>query len=235
MSNEEFSNEFDTLVQGYIFPIEFGKEFTLSFDEYEKSFFLTKAQEELILSIYNGKNSVGDSFEKTEEIRRYLNNLVKQEILTEKINNVGVSNKSVFYQLPNDLWFITYEQVTLEDESPCINNIDTVVIPITHDEYWKVSRNPFRKNNTRKTLRLDIYDNQVELISDYNISKYLIRYISKPSPIILEDLEEGLTINNISNKTECKLNTAIHQQILNNAVQMAVTSKLSKINNQTNK
>ncbi len=34
----------------------------------EKSIFLTKAQEEIIIDLYNGKNPFGDSFEKTEEL-----------------------------------------------------------------------------------------------------------------------------------------------------------------------
>lgn len=236
MSNEEFSNEFDTLVQGYSFPIQFGKENVLIFDEYEKSIFLTKAQEDLIISLYNGKNSSGDSFEKNEETRRYLSNLVKQDIITEQEENkIGLSNNSVFYKLPEDLMFIIYEQIKLDESEICLKDKDVIIIPITHDEYWRISRNPFRKQNSRKALRLDTDDNFVELIFDYKIKSYLIRYISKPSPIILEDLPDNLSINNISNKTECKLNIALHERILNNAVQMAITSKLSNLNNQTNK
>jgi hypothetical protein len=37
----------------------------LNFDEYEKSVFLTKAQEELVIHYYTGK-ATGDSFEDTE-------------------------------------------------------------------------------------------------------------------------------------------------------------------------
>lgn len=58
MTNTEFSNEFDILAQSYL--IEGG--FTVSdsslfaFNEYEKSLFLTQAQEQYVVSIYNGKN-----------------------------------------------------------------------------------------------------------------------------------------------------------------------------------
>jgi len=83
MTTEEFSNEFDTLVSSYRRFKDFDdKEIldSIEFDEYEKSLFLTKAQEQLVISYYNGKNVTVDSFEKTEEIRRYLSSLVKTKI-----------------------------------------------------------------------------------------------------------------------------------------------------------
>ena len=59
MKREEFSNGFDVLVNSYKRFKDFDKqEFldSIEFNEYEKSLFLTKAQEELVSSLYNGKN-----------------------------------------------------------------------------------------------------------------------------------------------------------------------------------
>ena len=134
MTNTEFINEFDILAQSYL--IEGG--FTVSdsslfaFNEYEKSLFLTQVQEQYVVSIYNGKNPSGDSFEKTEEVRRYLHNLIA-EYYTDKpfelnesgdykdknylqkdyhsMNRHGDSLESTLFKLPDDLWFITYESV----------------------------------------------------------------------------------------------------------------------------
>ena len=65
MTNEEFSNEFDNLVNKNIAK-PFGVDSTpLEFDEYEKSVFLTKAQEEIVEGLYTGK-ILGDSFEESE-------------------------------------------------------------------------------------------------------------------------------------------------------------------------
>ena len=75
MTVEEFSNSFDTLLNSYALTPNFGEETskqTIALDEYEKSVFLTKAQEEIVLGLYNGKNPYGDIFEGTEELRRYL-------------------------------------------------------------------------------------------------------------------------------------------------------------------
>lgn len=62
MTTEEFSNEFDTLLNSYSTIEAFGKTpNTVELDEYEKSVFLTNAQEEIVIGMYNGKNPFGDS------------------------------------------------------------------------------------------------------------------------------------------------------------------------------
>lgn len=229
MTTEEFSNEFDTLLNSYSVINKFGKNTFMSIecDEYEKSVFLTKAQEDIIISIYNGKNQFNDTFEKTEEIRRYLSNLIKTFSTSEQAESKkGLSNSSVFYKLPEDVWFITYESVNLSGDSLCEDTI-ALVTPITQDDYYKVNNNPFRWPNERRVLRLDNEDRIVELISKYTIDSYLIRYITKPDPIILTDLPDNLSINGISIKTECKLTPAIHRAILERAIQLAVMSKAS--------
>lgn len=231
MTTEEFSNEFDIILDSYRRFKDFDNKEeldSLDFNEYEKSIFLTKAQEEIVLELYSGKNSFDDSFEKTEETRRFLNQLVKTYSTTDKVEDyIGLSSKSIFFKLPEDLWFITYESVIVSSsESDYMNNKDILVVPITQDEYFRLSRNPFRKANNKRALRLDIKDDVVEIISEYDISKYLLRYISKPEPIILIDLPDELSINNISVKTECKLNPAIHRAILERAVKLAIISKV---------
>lgn len=225
MITTEFSNEFDALVQSYPTVAEFGKIDRVAFDEYEKSVFLTKAQEELVIELYNGKNPFNDSFEKTEEIRRYLGELTKQYSTSSKEEG-GLSKDSYIFTLPDDLWFIVYEEVGVSDSKlGCNTDRTLLVVPTTHDEYNKVRNNPFRGQGKRRAIRLDLTDNKVEIISTYNVVQYLIRYIAKPSPIIVVDLPESLSINGISKKTECSLSPAIHRAILDRAVKLALASK----------
>ena len=66
---------------------------------------------------------------------------------------------------------------------------------------------------------------EVEIISKYNIVQYLIRYLSRPTPIILVDLNDDLTINGIKERTECILNPVVHRAILDRAVKLALQSK----------
>lgn len=228
MTTEEFSNEFDTLLNSYSNTEKFGiTHSTIELDEYEKSVFLTKAQEDVIIDMYNGKNTFGDSFEKTEEIRRYLSSLIKTYTTsTKEITYKGLSKHSVFFKLPEDLWFITYEAVNLKDDGlGCKSGEDICVTPVTQNEYHRIRKNPFRSSNERRALRLDLNEEVVEIISKYNVASYLIRYLSRPNPVILTDLPSDLSINGINKKTECELNPAIHRSILEKAVKLAIISK----------
>lgn len=239
MTLEEFSNQFDTLLNSHNIQAGYGegsnKAGSTVLDEYEKSVYLTKAQEELVTSIYNGRNSSGDSFESTEEMRRYLSNLVMEDSPKAITNRsgmpLGTNDKHVFYTLPSDLWYITYESVALKEGVPCNASNPMDVYPVTQDDYNKTRRNPFRGANNRRALRLDLSDNVVEIISKYAIASYYVRYLRKPQPIILVDLPDGLTINNIAKQTECELHEALHQKILERAVAEALQSRMTTNNN----
>lgn len=228
MTTQEFSNEFDTLLNSYSTAPPYGDEnkLDITLDEYEKSVFLTKAQEEIIVEIYAGKNQFGESFERTEEIRRYLSDLIKTVVLSDKLTgHVGLSKTSMFFELPEDVWFITYESATLKDERlGCLDGEEATIVPVTQDEYYRVAKNPFRGPSKGRAVRLDIGDGVIEIISDYNIDKYLVRYLSRPKPIVLVDLGE-LSVNGIKVRTECELNPVIHRAILERAVRLAIISK----------
>lgn len=237
MTLEEFSNGFDTLVSSYRRFKDYDKLEQLDsieFDEYEKSLYLTLSQQELVVNLYNGKPSFSDAFEGTEENRRYLDALVRTSVCEpSESGNIGMSSNSVFYLLPEDLAFIIYEQVTYYDDSlGCYNGSTASVYPVTHDEYDRIRKNPFRGAGKHRVLRIDSGRNLVELISKYNFRDYMIRYISKPEPIILEDLPEGLSIDNKTKQTECKLTSVLHKVILERAVQMALASKNIHVDNQ---
>lgn len=115
MTNQEFENEFDILYNNIMSNQAPG------LDSYEKSVFLTNAQEQLILSYYNGKNSYNESFERTEEIRRYLSSLVKtknQNILfgylyngaffydEEHTSQIATEEGSVYIHIPTHESFL---------------------------------------------------------------------------------------------------------------------------------
>lgn len=231
MTVQEFSSGFDTLLNSYSTVQQFGEQTSgreVVLDEYEKSLFLTQAQLDIVISFYNGKNSTGESFESSEEFRRYLDALIKTKEYTEddRLDIKGISSKSTLFTLPDDLAFITMEQIEYNDEKlDCSSNNIASVYPVTQDEYNRVKNNPFRGPTVYKALRLDYGTNIVEIISVYNIGVYTLKYLSKPEPIILEDLPDGLTINGVSEVTECKLNEVLHDKILERAVQLALQSR----------
>jgi hypothetical protein len=236
MTIDEFSNSFDTLLNSYALISNFGEETskqTITLDEYEKSVLLTKAQEEIVLSLYNGKNPYGEAFEGTEELRRYLSNLITEKSLKPITNTsgtpLGLESKSKFFTLPEDLWFITLESVVV-DNSKCDAETIMKVYPVKQDEYQAIRDNPFRGANDRRALRLDLSEGNVEIICKYMIAIYYIRYIKKVPPIILEDLPNDLTIEGKSEASNCILHEALHQKILDRAVQLALQSRGYNIN-----
>ena len=227
MNVQEFSNSFDTLLQPYIAKESFSEQNNLAFDEYEKSIFLTKAQEQIVLELYQ-------ELEQSEEVRKYLSNLIKTDNYApvgEQDETLINSNfKSYKVEISNDILFMIYEQCTLNDENNCINNKIVSVVPTIHDDLNKVLKNPFKSPNSRKVIRLD-FDNKIELISKYNISNYKIRYLKKPNPIILVALEDNLSINNGDTKvSNGETNPILHERIVQRAVQLAVQSKVKSNN-----
>lgn len=85
------------------------------------------------------------------------NNIVEQKI-TKKLNAFHkIKTDSVNVTLPEHIMFIVYEQVVFDDDNlECLDGNTAVVIPITHDEYYRTMQNPFRRPNERRVFRLDV-------------------------------------------------------------------------------
>lgn len=246
MTVEEFSNEFDTLLNSYAHSPQFGEQSfqtDINLNEYEKSVFLTEAQEDIVKDLYSGKYST-DSFEANEQIRRELDTLVEQkdyvinadrndsEQSAEKLDDARY-NHTVF-KLDPGLLYIVYEQVSWSTDNNCLASLIADVYPVTHDEYWRVRNNPFKGPNTKRVLRLDKGNSEVELVSKNSIGKYTIRYIKKPDPIVLTNLSDE-TIDNVSTPQTCKLNKSLHRDILDRAVRLALASRTINVSNKGEK
>jgi hypothetical protein len=231
MTRENFSNGFDTLLNSYANAAQFGDAHAkadIALDEYEKSLFLTQAQEEEVLSLYNGKNIDRESFEATEELRRYLAPLIEEAELhpieTTNGKPLGVDSNSKFFTLPEGLWFITYEAAIITD-GKCEGTTTLDVYPVRQDEYHKIKKNPFRGANDRRALRLDLSEGNVEIISKYGVTSYYVRYLRKLSPIVLIDFGSEISVNGKSEATDCELPDILHQRILERAVMLALKAK----------
>lgn len=236
MTNIEFSTEFDVILNNSTIGT-----LPLRLDEYEKSIFLTKAQENLVLSTYTGQNAAGDHFENTELARAILRPLIETDTLIAVA--IGDVKKQLwddkythsYWRLPtNNLWFILYEQVSQLDEclNPCYNGKSATVSVVGIDQYNNLINNPFKGPSEKRVFRVDYgvpltsQDNAVlELISKYTVDSYRMRYLRRPLPIILQNLPTGLSINNISTYTECELGSSTHRRILEDAVRLALASK----------
>lgn len=312
MNCEEFSEQFDVLLNSSFIANDFGEQSSkidIQLDEYEKSVFLTQAQEQLVINLYNGRNVEGLSFESAEESRRYLKELtVKIEptvIPTDpdslypysyKVNSTNdvlfttretakfgkkeyIKTKDVTIESGKDYYIFNsehneYEIVddpVVEDLNKYYEYVDVIykpwqvgnsliveVIPITQDEYHRTKRNPYKKFNEERVLRIE-NNNEWILYSKYPIEKYNIDYIRKPKPIIVSaignlsidyyrnesdlyksgdnyypDSSHTTPSDIITNHTngECELNPILHRTILLEAVKLAKMIKLNQVRNE---
>lgn len=235
MTTQEFKNEFDILYNNIRSNQAPG------IDDYELSFLLTKAQNEIVLNTFNMLgNKYQEGFENTEKRRRDLKQLVKS------YNTLNISDTEEFSQdeglygfkvvavkIPDNVFFIIQEEFKSADEDKF------GVIPITHDEIMLQKDNPYRKPKAssfyKRVWRLDsdIKDtlgNTIELVvpSEKSFGAYKMRYVKKPQPIIITDLNggefvgQGLSIEGQTEQSECELDEIIHQQILDRAVSLAL-------------
>lgn len=220
MTNKEFSDEFDVMLNSYS-----NLPFKIILDEYEKSVFLTQAQDNIVRDIYRAE-AVG--FEKQEFTRRALSNLVYEYDETPTSSN-NISSNSQVVNLPSDVLYILVEW------ADTTKNINVEVVPVTMDEYHRIKNNPFRGATDRRILRLDS-ENSIVLISKNEITKYYCKYLKKPNPIILIDLPANLKVNEESEESPCELDSSLHRDILIAAVEMAVRAKsIGLPNNNSNK
>lgn len=101
------------------------------------------------------------------------------------------------------------------------------VVPINYNEYSRLMSKPYKrplKFNAWRLLDNSDAKNRAELIVGPNdtITQYTIRYVKRPNPIVLSDLEEGLSLgDNISTETPCELDPILHPEILQRAVELA--------------
>lgn len=226
MTRVDMSDLMDTLLDSYRTVNSFGNysEVDIQLDEYEKSQLLTQAQEDVVQALYAGETFEGESYEETERLRRFISDLNCEEQIepTDDYDYRGISSDSKFFELPFGLWFITYEAVRVSSDDTCYDGKDIEVIPVRQDWYHRQGRNPFRGTSKRRALRLDKANNVVEIVYPLDIEYYYVRYVRKPTPIILEDLPDGLTIEDMSEASDCTLNSALHTKIVQRAVNIAL-------------
>lgn len=216
MNTEEFEREFDILFNNIM------SNAAPSIDPYEKSVFLTKAQEEIVTAIYDG------SFEHTEKTTECLDALVTTETFDAAVDSLPIadskkiSSNSKFFKLSNTAMFITYEALKLKHRDACGNEVIVLVKPTKQDEYHRISKNPFRRARGREALRLNVED-MLEVVSTYPDYLYQVRYVRRPKPIVLYN-EPGLTVEGYDTITQCELDPMMHRLILDRAVQLAAAA-----------
>ncbi len=232
MTTKEFSEQFDVLYNNIASNKAPG------LDEYEKSVFLTKAQNEIINNYFNPKgNKYQEGFDDSLKRQIDFSNLVtvKEPTVFTDSSYVKFDDRSILYTLPSDILFIINETAI-----NTINGLDRLIsiIPISFAEYSRYLSRPYKqpyKNQGWRLLQRSASTQVAEIIvkTDSTLSDYKLRYIKKPNPIILIDLEDSygdLKIDGKQEVTECELHESIHEEILQRAVELAKASYIGDIN-----
>lgn len=277
----EFSNQFDILYNNITSNQAPG------LNEYEKSVFLTKAQDEIVKNYFEASslgNTVKKGFDDTILRQMDFSSLMTtREYQDGIIGESTLDPRAIVYDIPenDNVYIVINESLHLMDDNGVVKGVRQVV-PLSYLEYSRLMLKPFKQpvknqawrlitsgkngelnktdaNSTIKT-RVEIIttntdlnhytgnmvidlpkkniDTSVEdLIKDINISinepivtniRYVVRYVRKPRPIILTDLDdiygESLSINGHTKSSSCELSDIVQEAVLQRAVELAKIS-----------
>ena len=196
------------------------------YEDDEISRFLSRAQERLVLHVYNPLgNKYLTGFEGNEKRRKDLSELVQNVEITPATTQTDSKSDGTFFELPADFLYTVQEEVDITSTDTCYNPSTGVEVkPITHDYYIKNKKNPYKKPYGELVWRLDFSSNGTskrhELITDAatTVTKYIIRYIKKPVPICTS---ATVTIEGVAGLSSCELHPITHRAIVDEAVAIA--------------
>ena len=220
MSVEEMDNMFDVLYNNITSNQAPG------LNAYEKSVFLTKGQDEILKNYFNPKskgNTTQDGFD--DSVKRQVDFSMLTSVETKSSGfespffDTRENTKSV--GLPSKLMFAINEVVEVMRDT---KKVILQVIPIKFDEYSRLMCKPYKRPLKYQAWRLtnNNTSNKADIVigpSD-TLTKYTIRYVRRPNPIIVSDLD-GLSIEGKSTATECELDPILHEEILQRAIELA--------------
>lgn len=220
MKPDEMDNMFDVLYNNITSNQAPG------LNAYEKSVFLTKAQDEILKNYFNSKskgNTTQDGFDGSAKRQVDFSMLTTVETKSSGFESplfdTRENTKSV--GLPSKLTFAINEVVEVTRDT---NKVILQVIPIKFDEYSRLMCKPYKRPLKYQAWRLTNNDvvNKADIIvgpSD-TLTKYTIRYVRRPNPIIVSNLD-GLTIEGKGDTLACELDPILHEEIVQRAVELA--------------
>lgn len=156
MTTQEFSNEFDVLYNNIMSNQAPG------LDEYEKSIFLTKAQEELVRDYFNSRNvKNAQGFDDNQKRQYDFSTLLSSITLPDFMDtyralsvldlvayNTIFDSRAKVYIAPSDLFLVINESI--EDSAKRRYS----VLPISYDEYNRLMLKPYGFPLKRQAWRI---------------------------------------------------------------------------------
>lgn len=136
-----------------------------------------------------------------------------------------------------DQEYVTYEATAYTTTT---NAKSYVIVPINYKEYDREMSKAYAQPLKKQAWRLfqnnatgyDIYSEIIPIENSVPAGasvEYKIRYVERPTPIVLTKLPEGLNIDGKSEETQCALNPILHMDILNKAVEIAYSTRGGRV------
>lgn len=201
-------------------------------NDYEKSVFLTKAQDEIVKNHFipaSRGNTVQQGFDDMAKRQSDFASVLRTVNCKRANAGTKINPNSLLYYLPIDALIVVNESITTTK-----GNL-LQVIPVRYDEYLRLMSKPYKrplKNQAWRLITSGANDEEISLSGEklievvigagQSINSYRMRYVKKLSPIILSDLtEEELSINGVSTASDCELDPILHEEVLQRAVELA--------------
>lgn len=261
MTTTEMSNEFDILYN------QVNSNQAPGVDEFEKSVFLTKAQDQVTIAKFDprgNKFQSGFNINDLGQLRQYDFSTLIEYAELDRVTSQQYQPydpRAITFVLPDD-YFLTLNESVVENynQTPYIYQI----IDISYSDYARLMQKPYQYPTKRSVWKLITKNGTVEeqsgienntqvaqaqqqvetekgavlnttqstkisgtfceligkFINENNVT-YKMRYVKRPTPIVLVDLrDEGLSIDNVSVETPCKLPEGVHHIIVQRAVEL---------------
>lgn len=237
MTTAEFSRQFDVRFNNIDSNLAHG------ITEYEKSIYLTQAQLEIVKNYFNPKgNKYQEGFGDSPKRDIDFSNIIDVKAIgtgtgatagTGALSTQAFGIKALQLKIVDNVMMILNERFSFNGTgNPSLYLYDTTVVPIDYKQYQTILGKAYKDPPLRQTWRfirsgeVSTGNINVELIVKSNFDPalayiYYVRYLKRPTPIILETLMNGLTIHGVSALTECALSPEIHEEILGRAIEIA--------------
>jgi len=146
--------------------------------------------------------------------------------ITVSSDQTGVHPNGTFFDMPEDFLYAVEEALITTTSS----GEEITVLPVRHDYYRANIRNPYKKPYTNLAWRMDFSrathsvgvtepsSKRTEVITDgANITDYRVRYLISPPDIVCDEVTPA-------NQIHCILDETLHDEIVDEAVKIAVAA-----------
>lgn len=220
MTTTEFSDQFDVLYNNITSNQAPG------LNEYEKSVFLTKAQEELVKNYFLPQaNPHQEGFDDNPKRQADFASLIQVATCTLVASpSSKFDQRAKVYTYPNNVFLVLNEQLW-----DATNNIPYTVVPISYEEYGRLMAKPYKfppKYQAWRLITVGSTTPTVEIIGVFKVASptYSVRFVKRPQPIRLTTFTSDynlVTLGGASTEQGCELPEHLHEEILQRAVELA--------------